>query len=252
MKVFNILKSLKILSNYRNITSCAYDTKFMHFLQNLPQPKIGTMKNGLRVVTEERDNCPTAAVGLFIDGGSRYETEAENGITHFLEHLMFKGIAEEHASMGAEVKCRVGRQMVALSGECMLSDVLDLIKLLANTAFRNNLSVDQIKRQQQIVELELLEHETDHQNAVMDYLHMTAFQGTSLGQPLLGRSDNIKSFNQMVIKNYMERYWRTNRAVLVVVGGVVHSIMMEHAESAFGDLKEGAPEDTPIPYRFHI
>jgi len=148
---------------------------------NMPETRVTTLDNGIRVVTED-SGILTSTVGLWIDAGSRYETESNNGVAHFLEHMAFKGTKKrsqtdlelEVENMGAHLNAYTSREQTVYYAKCFEKDVPKAVEILADIT-QNSLLGEQ-------------EIETNLQEVVFDHLHAIAYQGTPLGQTILDGS----------------------------------------------------------------
>ncbi|XP_063837648.1 cytochrome b-c1 complex subunit 1, mitochondrial-like [Ostrinia nubilalis] len=233
-----------------------FPVPYQKFLMNLPQIECSVLDNGLTVVSEERE-CYNACVGLYINGGSRYESLFENGIAHFFEHIAFKGtcartktlLEKQMSSVGARFKCFTTREMVVYYAECLCEDLPLVVDILSDCVFNNSYSGPEITQQKKVVYLEMLEHDKDHNETLFDYLHSTAFQGTPLAQTVMGPSSNLYNFNACTISRYLQRLFDPTRTVLVAVGGVKHEQMMCLASSYLSKLQPTKCVDTE-QYRF--
>merc|ERR1712241_1277213 len=170
---------------------------------NLPPTEISVLDNGMRVATED-SGVPTATVGLWIDTGSRYETAANNGVAHFLEHMAFKGTKKrsqtdlelEIENMGAHLNAYTSREQTVYYAKCFEKDLPKAVEILADITQNSLLGEAEIERERGVILREMQEIETNLQEVVFDHLHAIAFQGTALGQTILGPTENIQSISR--------------------------------------------------------
>lgn len=238
-KMFTVSKLLKPL--WRPMKSmCYYYSNYKNFvtlLRNLPQTQVSCISNGLRVATEWRD-VDFACIGLFFDAGSRYETMFENGIAHFFQHIVFKGtksrskeLLEAHMTCtGAQFKAFTERELVGYYVECSLRHIPFIIDILSDCIFQNALNPSEIEMAKEIAYLEMMDHDEDANEILMDYLHGAAFHGTSLEQTVLGPSTNLQNFTDATIYRYLQQNFDPTRTVLVAVGGASHQCVHDLAE----------------------
>ncbi|KAL0902228.1 hypothetical protein ABMA27_000149 [Loxostege sticticalis] len=233
-----------------------YPAPYQKFLMHLPQIECSVLENGLTVVTEERE-CYNTCVGLYINGGSRYESLFENGIAHFFEHIAFKGtcartkteLEKQMSSVGARFNCFTTREMVVYYAECLGEDLPLVVDILSDCVFNNCYSRPDMTEQKSVVFSEMIEHDNNHNETLFDYLHSTAFQGTPLAQTVMGPSCNLYNFNECTISRYLQRFFDPTRTVLVAVGGVKHEQLMCLACSYLSKLETNKCFDT-CEYRF--
>lgn len=211
------------------------------------------MDNGLRVATED-SGAATATVGLWIDAGSRYETAQNNGVAHFLEHMAFKGTAKrsqtdlelEVENMGAHLNAYTSREQTVFYAKCLAKDVPKAVEVLGDIIQNSKLGESEIERERSVILREMQEVESNLQEVVFDHLHATAYQGTPLGNTILGPTKNIKSITRQDLKDYIDTHYHTPRIVLSAAGGVKHSELVSLASKELGKLKNTFDGKPPI------
>ncbi|TVK90526.1 Cytochrome b-c1 complex subunit 1, mitochondrial [Bagarius yarrelli] len=168
-------------------------------LLSAPETRVTTLENGLRVASETTGHG-TCTVGLWINVGSRYESEKNNGAGFFFEHLAFKG-TKKHSqanleqaveSMGAHLSGYTSREQTAYYMKALAKDLPKAVELLSEVVQSASLSEAEIEQQRGVVLRELEEVESSLQDVCLDLLHATAFQGTPLSQSILGPSQNAR------------------------------------------------------------
>lgn len=227
----------------------------MTLLRNLPEAQISRLNNGVRVITEWRD-IDFACVGIFFDAGSRYENMFENGITHFFQHIVFKGtrhrtkesLEAQMACTGARFKTFTERELVGFYAECMHADVPVVVDVLADCIFQNALNTTEIELAKSVAYLEMMDHDEDTNVILMDYLHGAAFNGTTLAQSTVGPGSNLHNFTDANILRYIEENFDPKRTVLAAVGGVSHQCVHDLGELYLNQLKPTKCQDQV--YRF--
>lgn len=211
---------------------------------NVPPTLTTTLDNGLRVATED-SGAATATVGLWIDAGSRYETAHNNGVAHFLEHMAFKGTAKrsqtdlelEVENMGAHLNAYTSREQTVFYAKCLSKDVSKAVEILGDIIQNSKLGESEIERERSVILREMQEVESNLQEVVFDHLHATAYQGTPLGNTILGPTKNIKSITRQDLKDYIDSHYHTPRIVLAAAGGINHNELVKLAEKELGKLK---------------
>jgi processing peptidase subunit beta len=230
-------------------------------LMNSPPTKITMLDNGIRVATEDT-GAPTATVGVWIDAGSRYETEENNGVAHFLEHMAFKGTNKrtqqqlelEIENMGAHLNAYTSREQTVYYAKCLSKDVGHALEILSDILTNSKFEESQIERERGVILREMQEVEQNLQEVVFDHLHATAYQGTPLGRTILGPTENIKKIGQSDLVQYIESHYKGPRFVIAGAGGVPHDQMVKFANEHFGKIstkytKSEIP-DLPKPCRY--
>merc|ERR1712013_660382 len=136
-----------------NMASLA-TTGFKQCLLNTPPTQVTVLDNGMRVASED-SGAPTATVGLWIDTGSRYETAANNGVAHFLEHMAFKGTAKrtqtgpelEVENMGAHLNAYTSREQTVFYAKCFADDVDNAVEILSDIVQNSKFGENEIERE---------------------------------------------------------------------------------------------------------
>uniref|UniRef100_A0A8B9UQ94 Mitochondrial-processing peptidase subunit beta n=1 Tax=Anas zonorhyncha TaxID=75864 RepID=A0A8B9UQ94_9AVES len=222
---------------------------------NVPETRVSPLENGLQVASED-SGLSTCTVGLWIDAGSRYENEKNNGTAHFLEHMAFKGTKKrsqldlelEIENMGAHLNAYTSREQTVYYAKAFSKDLPRAVEILADIIQNSTLGEAEIERERGVILREMQEVETNLQEVVFDYLHATAYQNTALGRTILGPTENIKSINRNDLVEYITTHYKGPRIVLAAAGGVCHDELLDLAKCHFGNLPS-APEGglPPLP-----
>lgn len=134
-------------------------------------------------------NYNVVPLGLWIDAGSRYESDRNNGVAHFLEHMAFKGTAKrsqtdlelEVENMGAHLNAYTSREQTVFYAKCLSKDISKAVEIIADIVQNSKLGEGEIERERGVILREMQEVESNLQEVVFDHLHATAYQGTPLG-----------------------------------------------------------------------
>ncbi|KAJ8370688.1 hypothetical protein SKAU_G00107160 [Synaphobranchus kaupii] len=212
-------------------------------LLGIPETQLTTLDNGLRVASEETGHA-TCTVGLWIDCGSRYETEKNNGAGFLLEHMAFKGtrkhpqsaLEQEVESMGAHLSAYTTREHTAYFMKALSKDMPRAVELLSEVVQSPALNASDLEQQRAVVLKELEEVQGSLQDVCLDVLHATAYQGTSLGHSVLGPTQNARSLSRQDLVEYMSSHYKAPRMVLAAAGGVHHSELVGVAKQHFSSL----------------
>lgn len=214
-------------------------------LNNIPETKVTTLTNGFRIATEANPNFQTATVGIWIDAGSRFENENNNGTAHFLEHMAFKGtktrtqlqLETQIENMGGHLNAYTSREQTVYYAKTLSTDVGSAVDILSDILQRSKFEVDAIERERDVILREAEEVEKQKEEVVFDHLHASAFQSSSLGRTILGPQENIKSITREDLVAYIQNNYTPERMVLSAAGGVDHDALVKLAETHFGSLK---------------
>lgn len=186
----------------------------------------------------------TAAVGVWIDAGSRYETEKNNGAAHFLEHMAFKGTQKrtqkqlevEIENMGGHLNAYTSREQTVYYARVFKDDVPKAMEILSDILQNSLLDEGAITRERSVIMREAEEVAKQYEEVILDHLHETAFMGTGLGRTILGPEENIKNLTREDLKNYISTHYTSDRFVIAGAGAVDHTQLLELTEQHFGNL----------------
>ncbi|XP_039137236.1 probable mitochondrial-processing peptidase subunit beta, mitochondrial [Dioscorea cayenensis subsp. rotundata] len=206
-----------------------------------PATRVTTLSNGLRVATESTLASSTATVGVWIDAGSRFETEETNGTAHFLEHMIFKGtedrtvrqLEEEIENMGGHLNAYTSREQTTYYAKVLDHDVPKALGILADILQNSSFDEARINRERDVILREMEEVEGQTEEVIFDHLHATAFQYTPLGRTILGPASNIKTITKEHLKNYISTHYTAPRMVISASGAVKHEDVVELVKKLF-------------------
>jgi len=228
------------------------------FLLSAPKTEVGTLGNGLRVASQG-GHGDTATVGVYIDAGSRYETDENNGAAHFLEHMAFKGtpnrsreqLEEEIENMGGHLNAYTSREHTVYYAKVFKDNVPKAVEILSDILLNSNLDEGDITRERGVILRELTEVQRQTEEVVFDCLHETAFNNRGLGKTILGPAENIESLTRQQLKDYITTHYTAPRMVIAGAGAIDHSQLVDLSSQYFGNLPSEppagftVPEDTP-------
>lgn len=221
---------------------------------NTPPTKETTLASGLRVASESSGD-DTATVGVFINAGSRFETDANNGTAHFLEHMAFKGtstrsqnaLEREIENMGGHLNAYTSREQTVYYAQVLKDDIPKAVDILANILQDSTLDEDAIERERSVILREAEEVAKDTTEVVFDLLHAGAYAGTPLARTILGPEENIRSITKADLQDYIATHYTTENMVVAAAGDVDHDSLCSLAESAFAALPKGPSGSSPAP-----
>lgn len=241
-----------------NVRALATAAAYKQALINVPPTQLTVLDNGIRIASED-SGAATATVGLWIDAGSRYETSKNNGVAHFLEHMAFKGTSKRSQTdlellvenMGAHLNAYTSREQTVFYAKCLANDVPTAVEILADIIQNSSLAEPEIERERGVILREMQDVESNLQEVVFDHLHATAFQGTPLGQTILGPTKNIKKISKADLQQYIKTHYQPSRIVLAGAGGIEHNKLVDLASKHLGGLKNTAAADVELlPCRY--
>jgi processing peptidase subunit beta len=215
-----------------------------NYVLETPMTKITTLANGMRVATEEGFG-KTGTVGVWIGAGSAFEDNRNNGTAHFLEHMAFKGSDKRTKKdlemlvemQGGMLNAYTTREHTVYVMQGFRENVPVMVDILSDMLQRSLFKTEDIEYERSVINEEKTFVEKNIEEVVFDYLHMGAFEGTSLGLTILGQPVNINAIQQADLLKYIQTHYTAPRMVLVGAGAVKHELLVELAEQYFSNLK---------------
>jgi len=210
-----------------------------------------TLKNGIRVVTERMPGLHSAAIGFWVQNGSRHEEEPLNGISHFIEHMLFKGtktrsslqIAKEIDSVGGVLNAFTGREFSCYYAKVLGDKLPHAISLLSDLVLNSTFDEAEIEKERRVIlqEISMVEDTPDDQ--VHDLFCKSIWHSHPLGRPVLGNSDTVNRISQTDLLQMLERRYFGHNILIVAAGNLEHQQIVDQLEQAFSVVHEGVPDN---------
>ena len=221
---------------------------------------VETLDNGLRIVVEEIPSLRSVSLGLWIDQGSRHEADDQAGLSHFIEHLLFKGtarrscqeIAEAIDAMGGNLDAFTGREFTSYITKVLDDHFDDALALLAELMLEPRFDPDDIELEREVVlvEIKMVQDSPDEQ--AHELFIESFYGGHPLGRSILGRRETVASFEVKTVRSFFERNYRPERMLLSVAGNVRAGDVIEAARRHLGGLERGdGPPAESTPSHVH-
>lgn len=218
--------------------------------------ELTTLANGIQVLTESMPQVRTATIGIWIGTGSRYEEERHGGISHFLEHMFFKGtqsrsaldIAQAADALGAQLNAFTDREMTCLYAKALARHLPTVMELMADMLLRSALEPDAVERERQVILEEIKMYEDSPDELVQDLFAQTIWNGHPLGRPVIGSVETVRRFAREDFLAYRDHRYRPNNVVVAVAGDVTHHGVVQLVADALGGWNGVAPaRETEVP-----
>lgn len=215
--------------------------------------RVTTLPNGLRVLTERMPSVRTAAVGIYVGAGSRVESAAQHGISHFLEHLFFKGtdtrtaleIAQAADDIGGQMNAFTDREQTVFYIKVLSSHLDQALEIYADMLLRSTLAPDALERERQVITEEIKSYEDSPDELVQDLFAQTVWNGHPLGRPVIGTLATVGQLTREDFVDFISRFYRPDNAVMAVAGDVDHDDVVAMVSRHFGTWtgRAAAPPD---------
>lgn len=209
------------------------------------------LPNGIRVLTEELADCPSVTVGIWVENGSRYESASESGLSHFLEHLFFKGTTRRSAARIAQDIDGVGGVINAFTGKehtCYWAKVLPehlptAVDVLSDIFTHSLFAEEEIDRERGVVAQEISQVEDTPDDFVHELFNLALWPDHPLARPVAGTVENVERFSRGDLLGFIAQRYRPDRIVLAAAGNLRHDAFVAMAERYFGTL-DGVSADS--------
>jgi predicted Zn-dependent peptidase len=203
------------------------------------------LPNGIRVVSERLPHLKSISLGVWIGTGSRHESVDNHGISHFIEHLIFKGTERRSAQALAEEVDAVGGQINAFTAKeytCFYMKALDhhldfAAELLEDMIFHSRFATADIEKEREVVLEELHMYEDSPEEMVHDVHVQQIWPEHALGRNILGTREAIASFDNTMLLNYYNSRYQPDNIVIAAAGNLTHEALVECAERYYGHLQ---------------
>ena len=222
----------------------------------IEQHRLTTLDSGVRIVTEAMPSVRSVSLGFWIGTGSRYESEQQAGLSHLLEHLLFKGTAKYESlqidqifdGMGAELNAGTGKETTSVYARVIDEHLADAFDVMADMVFRPSLS--DIESEREVILEEIAMYEDDPQEKVFDMLGEAVFGTDPLGRAIIGRAEVISGTPTAEIAGFHATRYRPDNIVIAASGAVDHDALVAlAAERAPVGATNGSHGLTPVPER---
>ncbi len=217
-----------------------------------------TLPNGLRIFLNPCENLRSAIVGVWVLSGSRYETEQNNGISHFIEHIVFKGskkrsgfeIAEGMDEIGAQVNAYTTKQYTFFYARALDYQILKATDILFDMIRNPRLDPKDIETEKGVILEEIAMCEDDPDDVCYEVNESGIFSGSTMALEILGTRQTVSSFSAEDIRAYMSERYLPERTVIGISGSFDREAFLKKAQEYFGSLvpSSGREEFYPLPF----
>lgn len=216
-----------------------------------------TLRNGVRVVAERIDHVRSAAIGVWIGNGSRFESAEQNGISHFIEHMIFKGTEKRTARHIASMMDAMGGQSNAFTTKdctCYYMKVLDThlhtaAELLADMFLCSSFADEDIELERGVVLEEIDMYEDTPEDVATEKLFEACYEGTALGRPILGTEETLARMDSKALHDYVRKNYHPEDTV-VALSGSFSDADLDYICELFGEMQgSGRNKIEPAHYQ---
>ncbi len=209
------------------------------------QTKQTILSNGLRIVTSERPQNETVSLGIWVNTGSAYETEDINGISHFVEHMVFKGtekrtslqISEEIENVGGQNNAYTSREFTAFYAKMLKNDLELALDVIADFIANPTFPADEMVKEKEVVVQEIKQGNDTPDDVIFDYFQEKAFPNQPLGRSILGPAEKVRAFTADDLRRYMQHNYAAENMMVVAVGNLNHDLFVKMVEARLADFR---------------
>ena len=208
-------------------------------------------ENGLRLVVNQMDGLMSVTMGVLVGTGAYVETDAEDGISHFIEHMQFKGTHKRNAfelsdafdRLGAQVNAFTGKDITCYYSKCTVDHTAACFELLADLFLNSTFPEDEMEREKGVVCEEISMNEDTPEDLCLDLLAQAHYGTENYGRNILGTAKNVKSFTVADIQKYKKARYCPENIVISFAGNIDMQTAQALVETYFGTLEKGAFEE---------
>jgi predicted Zn-dependent peptidase len=215
------------------------------------------LDNGLTLITEEMPSVRSVSVGIWLRTGSRAEKASENGITHFLEHMVFKGthkrsaeeIARSADSIGGHLDAFTAKECTTFSIKVLDEHLPRAFEVLADLVKDPLLRDEHVAKESQVIQEEIKMVEDTPDDLVQEIFSQSYWRNHPLGRPILGTRETVRSFNRKGLSRYFRRHYTPRNMLVSAAGNLRHQEVVDLVRQELGAVAAGpppAPERAPV------
>ena len=217
-----------------------------------------TLDNGVRIVTQNIGYMHTVTTGIWVANGTRHEAPENNGVAHFIEHMLFKGtkrrtahqITREIDSMGGLLNAFTGHEYVCYYAKVLAKFLPRAADLLADIFLNSTFPADEIERERKVVLQEIKMRDDSPEEYIHDHFHQNFWRGQLLGMPVLGSEETIAGLARSSILSHKVSRYRPQDIIIAAAGNVNHDELVSILAPLFSDLSspwQPQPADAFLP-----
>ena len=213
------------------------------------QARMTQLDSGLVIVTDATPQFETASLGVWLGAGSRHERDDQQGLSHLLEHMAFKGttsrtakqISEEIERVGGDLNAATSVEQTAYFARVLGEDCGLAFEIISDILINSTFDAEELAREKAVIVQEIGAVEDTPDDLVFDLFSAAAFPGQAIGRPILGTRATVGGFDRDAISGYLDTHYVTGAAVVAAAGAVDHDEIVAHAQKHFGGFQRKSP-----------
>ncbi|MCF8242958.1 MAG: insulinase family protein [Melioribacteraceae bacterium] len=217
-------------------------------MQNI---QISELKNGIKVISEHIPYVQSFSLGFWFNVGSRDENEANNGISHFIEHMLFKGtkkrsakrIADDIESHGGYLNAFTSKEHTCYYGRGLYTHLEKTFGVLADMIQNSVFKSSEIAKEASVIIDEMNDINDSPEELIFDKFETNIFNGNSLSKPIIGNEKNIRKLGKKDFQKYIEQHYHAGNMLIVASGKIDHNKLLKLSQKYFDEYITGKPAD---------
>ncbi|MDZ7693403.1 MAG: pitrilysin family protein [Balneolaceae bacterium] len=213
------------------------------------------LENGLKIVTEKIDSVKSVTAGIWVNTGSRNESNKQAGITHFLEHMLFKGTEERSSydiamsmeSVGGYLNAFTSSEYTCYYSRCLNTQLDRALDVLSDMVLHPIFPEEEIEKEKKVVIEEMKMYRDSPDDYLFEEFSGNVFNNHPLGRPVIGYEDTVSNFERSDLYDYMEDRYQPWNLLVSVAGNLEHERVVEIVERYFGDVKSKDYDEQKLP-----
>ena len=214
--------------------------------------ELTTLSNGLRIITHAMPEFETTSLGVWVNAGGRHEARDQNGISHFIEHMAFKGTSSRSAkdiaisieAVGGDLNAATSKEITAYYARVLRNDVELGIEILGDIVLNPVIDLEEFERERNVILQEIYATNDCPDDIIYDLVQEIAYPDQPIGRAILGSEALINSYQPSDLTRYMAMHYSSDRMVVCAVGAVDHDMFVRECEKIFGGMAALAPQNT--------
>ncbi|MBQ9081007.1 MAG: insulinase family protein [Clostridia bacterium] len=206
-----------------------------------------TFENGLKLIVKQMDGLLSVSMGILVGVGAAYENDAEDGISHYIEHMQFKGTQKRNAkeisdafdNIGAQVNAFTGKDITCYYSKATASHAAEAFEILSDLFLNSTVPEEEAVREKGVIVEEIAMNEDTPEDLCLDVLSNAMYGKSGYGRNILGPAENVKGFTKAAVEAYKAQFYRPENIVISFAGAVSFETAKDLVEKYFSSLEGG-------------
>ena len=212
------------------------------------------LNNGIRLIVKQMPGLMSVSMGIIVHTGASVESDKEDGISHFIEHMMFKGtkkrtafkISDEMDAIGAQMNAFTSKDITCYYAKSTTSHAAEAFEILSDLFLESTFPEEEMVREKGVIIEEINMNDDTPDDLCLDLLSRAHYGERGYGRNILGTKENVNGFTKADIKKYMGKRYTANNIVISMAGNIDISLAEELAEKYFGNVPASEAENKPV------